>query len=411
MFETLMGPNVVTKMLFFIAALIVTAEFVATVFTIFYQRYIYDRYMRPKFSDSYNPRCTVIVPCKGVPKDLGRNLMGFLELEYNNYEVIFVVEKESDKAVPYIKAITEKDKRAKLVVAGLSTRCAQKNHNMIAGLRKADESNVYVFADSDIKPDPTWLKELILPLADEKVTVTSGFRWLNPPEGSLGELTHSYVNIFIYVSFSAACFFGGVGLWGGSMAIRKKDFDELGVEEKWSKAAVDDMSLSHLVFKGSKKAVVVPSCITQTDDLLKTVGGSVSWFERQIMFLKAYQRKLWFFPTLPMAVSVLILIFLLPVALLGSVLSPSYSFTDLGGGAALVFYLGQALSATLYPFLGKMTRFYKFILFQPFMRLTHIISYFRTFMTNTIVWSGIRYNLSKSGDVDSLEHIAQESNI
>jgi len=274
---------------------------------------------------------------------------------------------------------------------------------MLAALREVSaDSEVFVFADSDIKPEKRWLREIVLPLQDEKVTVTTGFRWLMSSTGSVGELCHAYVNIFIYTCFSTASYFGGVGLWGGTMAIRRRDYDALGVAQKWSRAAVDDMSLSAVVLKHRRKAVVVPTCLTVTDDLLPTVGATVSWFERQIMYLKSYQRPLWIFPALPMALVAGALILLLPVAAVGALLT-KHSFWSLGGGMSLAFILGHTVVALLYPMMGKMPFFGRFLLLQPYLRLTQMVSYLRTWTTRTITWAGIKYQLSFNGDVKELK--------
>lgn len=401
-FVQIAGETLFTKILFISAILFVVGDFLATVFTIFYQRYFYDRFVRKRFKTSYLPKCAIVVPCKGIPKDLGKNLQGFLDLDYPDFAVVYSVESEHDKAVPVINTIIEGDGRAKLAVAGLSTSCAQKNHNLLAGLKLAKDAEVYVFADADIKPEPLWLREIILPLSDKKVSVTSGFRWLHAKKGTLGELAHSYVNIFIYVLFSTACFFGGVGLWGGSMAIRRKDFEDLGVAEKWSRAGVDDMSLSDMVLRAGKKAVVVPPCIIQTDDLLPTVRGTVGWFERQIMYLKAYQKGLWFFAGIPLLFLGLLLIVLLPVAIVLAAFT-EHTFFAVGGAASLVFYIGELITVLLYPLLGTVHSFKKFILFWPFLRLTHVASFVLTMLTNTITWAGIKYTLTFNGDVSRIE--------
>jgi ceramide glucosyltransferase len=400
--EKLVGASLLTHILFISALVFVIGDILATLFTIFYQKYWYERILRPKFGNSYNPRCSIIVPCKGIPKDLGNNLAGFLELDYNNYEVIFVVESEKDTAVEVIKSIIKGKENAKLVIAGLTSKCAQKNHNLLAAIKNVSEPEVYVFADSDIRPDGHWLRELTIPLADKKITVTSGFRWLHATNCNAGEMTHAYVNVFMYILFCVACFFGGVGLWGGSMAMRKKDFDELGVAEKWSKTVVDDMSLSQIVMKQSRKAVVVPPCISHSDDLLQTVKGTVTWFERQIMFLKSYQKSIWFFVAFPASLLVLFLLFLLPVAVIVSIFG-NHTFFGSGGGAALVFYVGELLTVCLYPLLGSMPRFHKFLVMQPLMRFMQIWSYLRTFGTNTVTWAGIKYHMKFSGEVGKIE--------
>jgi cellulose synthase/poly-beta-1,6-N-acetylglucosamine synthase-like glycosyltransferase len=382
----------------------VLGDFAATLFAIAYRRLIYRR-RRASYDPSYAPRCSVVVPCKGVPKNFGDNLRGFLRFDYPEYEVIYVTESEDDAAVPEIKKILSEDGRAGFTVAGLSTRCAQKNHNMLAALREArPDSEVFVFADSDIKPGVRWLREIVLPLQSDKVSVTTGFRWLLPAKGTVGELCHAYVNIFIYTCFCAASYVGGVGLWGGTMAIRRRDYDELGVEKAWSRAAVDDMSLSTLVLKNRRKAVVVADCVTATDDLLPTVGATVSWFERQIMYLKSYQRVLWVFPALPMALLAGWLILLLPYAALAPyIMTERATFLEQGGGASLIFILGHTAVAFLYPALGKMPFFGRFLLFQPALRLAQTVSYFKTWTTRTITWAGIKYKLDFRGDVREID--------
>ncbi|HEX3020514.1 MAG TPA: glycosyltransferase family 2 protein [Chitinispirillaceae bacterium] len=399
-FEQFLGTSSFTRVLFIIAAAFAVGDIFATLFTVVYQRFWYDRVMRPKYGDNSKQRCSIIIPCKGLPKDLENNLKGFFELDHSNYEVVFVTESETDPAVAVIRSIMRGKSNVKLAIAGLAKFCAQKNHNLLAALKLVDNPDILVFADSDIRPEPHWLRELILPLASPKITATSGFRWLHAKKGTTGELTHSYVNAFMYVLFSVACFVGGVGLWGGSMAIRRKDFDELGVAEKWASAAVDDMSLSQIVMKNRKKAVVVPPCIVHTDDLIETVKSSVSWFERQIMYLKAYQPLLWLV-AFPFALTGVGLVVLLPFSILASI-SEHRSFLGMGGGAAVVFYVGEFLTAMLYVLLGTMHRLPKFLLLQPFLRVTQGVSYFKTLLTNTITWAGIKYNINFHGEVVSI---------
>jgi hypothetical protein len=186
------------------------------------------------------------------------------------------------------------------------------------------------------------------------------------------------------------------------MAIRRKDFEELAVGEKWSHAGVDDMSLSQLVYKAHRKAVLVPPCVIQTDDLIQTVRGTINWFERQIMYLKAYQKNLWVFPAFPLAVLAILLLSLLPFAVL-SALSSDRTFFAAGGGAAIVFYLGEIAVVLLYPLLGSMHSLRKFILLWPLLRFIHVASYGLTLLTNTITWAGIRYRLNFNGDVATIE--------
>jgi ceramide glucosyltransferase len=402
-FGVLFGDNWVAMSLVVIAALLATGDFLATLFSVIYQRYWYDRALRPKYSPAYTPPCAVIVPCKGLMKNFEHNVRSFLDLEYPAYRVYYVVEHETDPAVETLRAVTaERPERATLVVAGLATRCAQKNHNLLAAVRQAHEAEVFAFADADIGPRGNWLRELLLPLSASEVSVTTGFRWLSTEKPGVGEMVHNYISIFLYVLLSVASFFGEVGVWGGSMAIRRRDFEGMDIEGLWSRSVVDDISLSSRVREMGKQTVMVPTCVTHTDDLIETVSGGVIWFERQIMFLKAYHRGLWLYGAAPITLLGAAIMLWLPFALVASI-GEQRTFLAVGGAAPLLLIAGEAVTALLYPLLGEMPRFGRFLALQPFMRSMHVLSYLRTMFTNVVTWSGVRYYLDRQGIVTRVE--------
>jgi cellulose synthase/poly-beta-1,6-N-acetylglucosamine synthase-like glycosyltransferase len=402
--DAFLGPTIWTSALFALCFCIVAAIFISTLFTVLYQRFIYNKFLRPRFDTTFRPTCSVIVPCKGTSKDFEKNIRAFCELDYDKYEVIYCVESDDDAAVASINAVTRECNRASLVVAGLTKGCAQKNWNQIAAVKKAYNPDVYVFADADISPRPEWLRELILPLSYPTISVTTGFRWLHVEQASLGQQTHFYMNSFLYTLYCFSSFFGGVGLWGGSMAIRRRDFEEIGVAERWAETVVDDSSLSQLIKKNKRKSMLVPTCITHTDDLITSVRGATRWFERQMMFLKAYQKGLWC-AAIPLIALALVTLLWLPVAGIVALTTPC-SFFAIGGGSALVLWLGKFASDMLYPFLGTMPRLGAFVVFQPFALWIFLFSCFRTAFTNTVTWSGYRYKLSfRTGKVTDVERI------
>ena len=385
-----------------VSILIVIGLLGATLFTVFYHRFMYEKILRPKFDPSYQPRCSIILPCKGIPQNFENNIRSYFNLNYNDFEVIFTVERENDPCVPLIKKVIQSEPRASLAVAGITTKCSQKNFNMLAALDIAHDPEVYVFADSDIHLSENWLRELILPLSKPAITVTSGFRWLYSSSGKIGEIVNAYQNSMLLILFSTASFLQGMGLWGGSMAIKKRDFDELGVRDYWAQTVVDDMSLSRLIAKNSKKSIMVSPCITPTDDTLPTIRQSIKWFERQVMFLKAYQRKTWV-GAIALVISCLFFQLLLPVSIIIS-FATSRTFAGIGGISALTFLFGTLLTAFFYPMLGKQPTRFRFLLFQPLSLFTVLVGVFKTLFTNTVKWSGFWYKLNFSGKVISVEH-------
>lgn len=401
--QSLSGGAILPTIFLVLSIIIVTGLCFVTLFAIFYHRYIFPRLYLPSYDTSYLPRCTIILPCKGIPQDFENNIRSFIELDYKDYEVIFCVERDNDPAVPVINKLVNSDSRASLVIAGITKSCSQKNHNMIAAIEQADNPDVYVFADSDIKPSKSWLNELIRPLARDDITVVSGFRWLYSSTGKIGELTNAYQNAMLYVLFTFASFVNDVGLWGGSMAIKKREFEELGVKEFWKQAVVDDNSLSRLIMKNSKKSVMVSTCITPTDDALKTIRQSIHWFERQVMFLKAYQKPLWY-SAIFLVTTCLCLQLLLPVSLLLSYYT-DLTFIEAGGAATIVFFIGTMLCTLLYPLLGKQPTFFRFLVYQPVSLYSVLFGAFKTLFTNTVKWSGFHYKLNYRGKVISVEEL------
>ncbi len=398
----LAGPSLATHLLCVLACAVFFGDFCATLVTVLYQRSWYARFIRPKLPQNFTPRCAIIVPCKGANINLQSNLESFFNLDYPDYEVIFVTENRYDAAMPVIERVINGRSNGQALAAGLSSACAQKNHNLLAGVAIAHHAEVYVFADSDVHPLPKWLRELILPLGNAKTSVVTGFRWLHVKNGTPGEWMHAYANIFIYVTFSCAFFLGGIGLWGGSMAIRRREFENLRVAEKWSRAVVDDLSLSQLIHEKGLKGVLVPSCMAHSDDLFQNVNGALRWFERQIMFLKVYFKPIWVFIALPIVLAGAMLMALLPVAVLLGHFSVRGFFAS-GGGAALLFYFGELVTVSMYPLMGPMPKFHRFLILQPFLRTLQAVVYFRTYLTNTITWAGVRYRLNFFGDVSKVE--------
>jgi cellulose synthase/poly-beta-1,6-N-acetylglucosamine synthase-like glycosyltransferase len=287
------------------------------------------------------------------------------------------------------------------VVAGLTDTCAQKNHNLLAALEHAGTPDVYVFADADIEAPPQWLQRLVLPLSDAKVTATSGFRWMIMRSRPRRQQAHVYENNFLYTLFTAACFFGGVGLWGGSMAIRRKDFEELQVAGYWARTAVDDMTLSQLLIKKHKKAVLVPECVMDTEDSIPTLGKAIYWFERQSMFLKAYHKPAWV-PAIPVALVLLALHALLPVSIVLGLVTGEHFFTW-GGGAALISLAGDMLSVLLFPLIGTVPRFFRFFFWHILYRSIPLLGFVATLKNNTIMWGGVRYTFDIAGRVTRVQ--------
>ena len=184
-------------------------------------RYAMNKYKRPRIN--YRPRCVLIVPCKGLDETFDENIASFFRQEYENYHLWFVVQDRSD--VAYERLLRLKARHAqsslaqtiKIFVAGSSSACSQKLHNLIFAYQQIpDNAEALVFADSDACAGPNWLAHLVYPLRQEKTGAASGYRCFVPKRNNFATVTLAAINAKICELLGNTRFNLA---WGGSMAI------------------------------------------------------------------------------------------------------------------------------------------------------------------------------------------------
>ena len=156
--------------------------------------------------------------------------------------------------------------QAQLLVAGRSANsCGQKIHGL---LRAIDELGTGVeflaFLDSDVRPRNDWLRLLIerldeiLPMTMSAVT---GYRWFVPVSPRLA-------NWLLYsINSSLACLFTARGhhlIWGGSWAIRRSVFEQVGMREAWRKQLSDDLVAARVLHAAGLRIKFEPACVVAT---------------------------------------------------------------------------------------------------------------------------------------------------
>jgi len=239
------------------------------------------RTFRPR--SVWRPRVVVICPCKGTDPEFRANAASILDQDYPNTLTVFVVESADDLAISDLQKLGVIP-----LVAGISTIRGQKVHNMIHAVEASGDADVFVFCDADARFPKDWITNLIAPLEDESVGVSTGYRWY-VDSGSLPALFRSIWNA------SAVTALGDHSrnfAWGGSMAIRRETFEDIGVRHAWDRTVSDDMALTLAARKAGKRVVFVPSCLIPSH-------GDCTWMEllefttRQIIVVKVFDPRLW----------------------------------------------------------------------------------------------------------------------
>jgi cellulose synthase/poly-beta-1,6-N-acetylglucosamine synthase-like glycosyltransferase len=282
--------EIVTFILFFVWAfamlLAVWAERIAHVFAVKIPL-IAKRPMEP-----YTPRVAVILPIKGVDDDTADNIQALLQQDYPNYRLLFAVESANDPIVATLEQVAAEDGRGRIeiVVAGLADSRGQKVHNQLAAVERTNQRDeILVFMDADARPNPNWLRSLVNPLQWHHVGATTGFRFYIPVQPHTANAMVSVINA------SVAALLGPERrnfCWGGSMAVRRKDFLQH-VKEDWENALSDDYVMSWCV-KHKMKSVIkfVPSCIVASTANF-TWGSFFEFACRQYRITKVCALHVW----------------------------------------------------------------------------------------------------------------------
>lgn len=353
---------------------------------------------KPK--SEFTPFVSIIAPCRGLDVDLEANLKALFRQDFPPYEIVFVVDSERDEAVPTIETVAREEgsKRAssKFIIAGRATSESQKIHNLRrAVLEVSDASEVFVFVDSDARPNADWLRNLIAPLADETVGAATGYRWFVSVRGNFASHLRAVWNASIVSALGANerknfC-------WGGSTAIRRRTFERLDIREKWRGALADDYAIMRVLRENALPIRFVPQCLTATVEDCN-FRQALEFTTRQMKITRVYAAHLWVASFVGSAVfsftfwaGFLILFFVsgwrfwLTLALLTVIFAL---------GAAKAHVRLNAVKLVLNDYAKQLndSRFWQLTLWT----ITPILFFYNdlaALFSNEIIWRGIRYRL------------------
>jgi ceramide glucosyltransferase len=256
------------------------------------------RYLRSELARDYpefTPVVSVLVPCRGVDEGLRENVGEIIGQEYPSFEVIFVVDRADDPALKIIEDARrsfarDQGPQTHVVIAGSATDTGQKVHNLRAAVAEADsKSEVFVFVDTDARTSKTWLRDLVRPLRDGGLGVTTGYRWF-VPLGGFAAYLRSVWNASIASALGASeeknfC-------WGGSTAIRRSTFEELRITECWRGSTSDDFTLTNVLHSAGRPIKFVPQCLTPSYESCG-LGDLFEFTTRQLKITRTYAPHLW----------------------------------------------------------------------------------------------------------------------
>jgi len=241
---------------------------------------------------SGDPHVALIAPVKGNDLGLEDNLSALLRLDYCNYEVVFVVESQRDPAMPVLRRLIQRAQiPARCVVAGMADTCGQKIHNLLAAINSlGPHVEALAFVDADARPDRSWLMAMINSgLRGRKEVAVTGYRWMLPQRITLPNL--------ILASMNASCA-GMLGhhkhnlLWGGSWAILRRNFESLGIAERWHGSLSDDLAAAQVLRENGSPPDYEPGALCSSP-IDSTWAEVIEFARRQFALGRFYTTAHW----------------------------------------------------------------------------------------------------------------------
>jgi cellulose synthase/poly-beta-1,6-N-acetylglucosamine synthase-like glycosyltransferase len=354
----------------------------------------------------FTPFVSLIAPCRGLEDGLEENLKALFQQDYPNYEILFVTDRADDPSLTMFAAIREGEEDAeqlssRIVIAGKAIDRGQKVHNLTMAVAEVDPSSeVFVFVDTDARPQSNWLRALVSPLADNRIGAASGYRWFISETGGFASQLRSVWNASIASALGENedknfC-------WGGSTAIRRSTFEKLQVTKRWQGTVSDDFTLTRVLQEAKLPIHFAPAC------LVASVGDCsakelLEFTNRQLKITRVYSAHLWkpvligsllfclvFFGGFALVISRAIM--RLPFAVPLIALSLIYLL-----GAAKSYVRLQAVSVPLASYRKQLRRSLPaHLLLWPFASALYLCNALTAGFSRRIKWRGITYELKSA---------------
>jgi cellulose synthase/poly-beta-1,6-N-acetylglucosamine synthase-like glycosyltransferase len=365
-------------------------------------------------SDEQLPKTAVILCLRGADPFLSNCLRSLLQQNYPEYDVKLVIDSQED---PAFKIATETINQLGItnckisILRGIRHNCSLKCSSLIQAISDLDHSYpVIALIDGDIVPHANWLRELVTPLIDQKVGLTTGNRWYVPTGNYWGSLVRYCGNVSSVVQM----FLFQVP-WGGSLAIKTEVLHRIHLLDKWGEVFTDDMFLHQLIKEQKLQIKFVPSLL-----MLNREESSLSNFreslKRLIIGSKLYHPR-WLaivseaFSSILIPNIVIIIIFQLMIEAqwyAASLLFLSYLSYTLGL-LLLMLLMELGIHQVLHnqgekiPNLSPAT-ILKMLITIPLTQWVYGLIMFSSLWISTVTWRGLIYRIQGRQNIHLLEY-------
>lgn len=242
-----------------------------------------------RLADDKLPKTAVILCLRGADPFLPNCIEALLNQNYPDYDLKVIVDSPADPAWEVVNEIINTQAASNIQVSPLRIirhNCSLKCSSLLQAVSDLDESyQAIALVDADTIVHPNWLRELIIPLSNPKIGVTTGNRWFVPTDKYWGSLVRYIGNVSTVVQM----FLFQVP-WGGSLAIKTQVLHQTGLLDKWGQAFGEDYLIHNILKKHGMRVKLVPSLIILNREECDLLGFLES-IKRVLFYSRLYHPR------------------------------------------------------------------------------------------------------------------------
>ena len=336
----------------------------------------------------YTPPVSILKPLRGIEPEFYETLSTFFRQQYPNFEIVFGLADPKDPANWTIAQLRLDFPQVpvKIVIVPEGSGTNPKINKLQRMVEEAAHQ-VLVISDADISVGPNYLRDVVRPLAEEKVgMVTCLYRGI--PSGELRSILEA---LGMSGEFAGQVLLGRAlrgmrfGL-GATMATRKKQIAEIGGFAPWADYLADDYILGNRITAAGYRVHLSHEVV----ETLLPHRTLTELFHQQLRWARTIRA------CSPRGYPGLLFAYGAPLALLPALSHP----TTLSLGVldtALIMRWFAAWAAGVVVCKDRLVRNYFWLI--PLRDLAALLIWLISFAGSEIVWRGSRFRLEPDGKI------------
>jgi ceramide glucosyltransferase len=357
------------------------------------------RFLSPRrHHNDFRPPVTLFKPVHGMEPRLLENLESFFQQDYPEFELIFGARHERDEALVLVRQLCHKYPHVpvRIAISGEPNRPNAKVCSLERMLPLAT-TEYFIFSDSDVRVDRSYIRDVIAPLADPQVGMTTCLYRGVPTGGLWSRLEALGMSVEMTSGVLAANMLEEMNFaLGPTMATRRQILEEIGGIGVLADYCSDDYLLGSYIARLGYRVVI-------SDHVVDHVIVNRSFRDsalHQVRWMKStrYSRPIGHLGTA--------LTFAMPFGLLASIGAIAKGHLKTGAAllaAALVNRMALALASGVIVLRDRNAFWHCWL--YPLRDLMGFCFWAASYLGSTIVWRGELYRLLSGG---RMERIAPE---